>query len=127
MSLNLTKILRFLIVGVGNTAVDFAVFWLLQGLAPLLANVIAWGVAVLFSYALNSSWTFQRGRSHWQALPRFVMGGALVSLAISSLSLGLLTGWIGLWPAKILGTVVAAALNFLVALWSIESARGRRA
>lgn len=119
-----TKIIRFLTVGLGNTLVDFTVFWLLSGLPVLLANLLSWSAAICFSYALNATWTFERGRSHHQALPRFLMGGAVVSLGVSSLSLGVLTGWVGVWPAKIIGTVLAAVLNFMVALWSIE-ARGK--
>jgi putative flippase GtrA len=121
------KITRFLIVGLGNTAVDFIMFALSLrlGAAALIANIVAWVVAVSFSYAVNSAWSFDRARSHRHALPRFLILGAVVSLLVSSLSLGVFAGTVGVWPAKIAGTVVAAVLNFIVARWSIEARLGR--
>lgn len=117
------KIKRFLAVGLANTVVDFTIFWLcLQaGLAALFGNALAWLGAVLFSYALNARWSFDRTRSHREALPRFMASGAVISLLVSSGFVGLATPLIGLWPAKILGTLAAALLNFVAARWSIES------
>lgn len=121
------KMLRFLTVGVANTAVDFAVFGLSVsiGAPPLIANVIAWSVAVSFSYLANAHWSFDRKRKHSEALPRFLVMGALISLLVSSMAVGLFSPVIGLWPAKICGTVVAAVLNFVAARWSIENRLGR--
>lgn len=122
-----TKVLRFLTVGVANTAIDFAIFalGLKLGLPPLAANVLAWMVAVTFSYVVNANWSFDRQRRHSEALPRFVAMGAVISLLVSSFAVGLLTDVIGLWPAKIGGTIVAAILNFIAARWSIENRFGR--
>jgi putative flippase GtrA len=55
------KAISFAIVGVFNTLIDFSVFWtaaeyLYWPLVP--ANVLAWLVAVSFSYAMNSFITF---------------------------------------------------------------------
>ncbi|QPC90967.1 GtrA family protein [Mesorhizobium sp. INR15] len=118
------KIIRFAVVGLANTAIDLAVFTLLVSLhaLPLAANLGAWVVAVAFSFAANSFWSFERDRAiplH-NAFFRFISLGALISLGVSSLSLALLAGVIGVWPAKIGGVVVAAVLNFLAARWSIE-------
>lgn len=119
-----TKAGRFVIVGLANTAIDLAVFWLLVMAAapPLLANLGAWLVAVSFSYAANSRWSFERNRdlrTHVSVL-RFMALGALISLGVSSGAIAALAGLIGLWPAKILGVVVAGVLNFVAARWSIE-------
>jgi putative flippase GtrA len=46
--------------------------------------------------------------------------GALISLGVSSGVIAALSGWIGVWPAKILGVILAAILNFFAARWSIE-------
>ncbi|MFD2057201.1 GtrA family protein [Mesorhizobium calcicola] len=118
------KILRFAIVGLANTAIDLASFFLLfkLGVSPLLANVGAWFVAVTFSFVANGFWSFERDRAirlH-DAFLRFVSLGALISLGVSSLSIALFAGFVGVWPAKIGGVVVAAVLNFLAARWSIE-------
>ena len=119
------KALRFGLVGLANTGVDLAIFAALVALAvPALgANIGAWLVAVCFSYLINSRWSFERDTSlheSWAFL-RFIGLGALISLGVSSLAVMLLPPLIGLWPAKILGVVVAAILNFFAAHWSIEN------
>ena len=119
-----SKIVRFALVGLANTCIDLAAFFLLLKLAipPLAANVGAWFVAVVFSFVANGFWSFERDpgiRLHHSFL-RFVSLGALISLGVSSLSIAVLAGTLGVWPAKIIGVVVAAVLNFLAARWSIE-------
>lgn len=118
------KMIRFAVVGLANTAIDLAAFtgllWL--ALPPLGANVGAWLVAVAFSFIANRFWSFERDPSIplSHSVFRFVSLGALISLGVSSAFIVGLSGWIGVWPAKIVGIVVAAALNFLAARWSIE-------
>jgi putative flippase GtrA len=115
---------RFLIVGLVNTVIDMTVFAVLlaAGAQALVANVVAWAVAVTFSYIINSRWSFERDDrlSTIQSVLRFVSSGALISLGVSSGVLAALSGWIGVWPAKILGVILAAILNFFAARWSIE-------
>ncbi|MDI6027061.1 GtrA family protein [Corticibacterium sp. UT-5YL-CI-8] len=124
-----SKLVRFAIVGFANTGIDLAAFslFLWLGMAPLVANVIAWAVAVVFSFAANSFWSFQRDRTLGliSSFLRFVSLGALISLGVSNLSLIALTSTLGVWPAKIIGVVAAAILNFVAARWSIESRIGR--
>lgn len=118
------KLMRFALVGAANTLIDIAVFAALVAVAvpPLAANVVSWGVAVVFSFAVNSRWTFEPdiriGRT--RSLLRFVSLGALVTLAISTAGVYWLTAALGVWPAKLIGTGAAAVLNFLAARWSIE-------
>ena len=117
-----SKIIRFAIVGLANTAIDLAGFFLLLKLHVLPANVISWSIAVIFSFVANGFWSFERNqaiRLH-DAFLRFVSLGALISLGVSSLSIALFAGIAGVWPAKIGGVIVAAVLNFLAARWSIE-------
>lgn len=118
------KVVRFAMVGLANTCIDLSAFYLLLRLAvpPLAANVGAWFIAVLFSFAANGFWSFERNTAiglH-RAFLRFVSLGALISLGVSSLSIAALAGFAGVWPAKIGGVIVAAVLNFLAARWSIE-------
>jgi len=54
---------KFGMVGVLNTAVDFAVFMLLTraaGLAPEISKVISYSAGVVNSYIFNSRWTFKK-------------------------------------------------------------------
>ncbi len=119
------KALRFGIVGVFNTVVDVAAFALLlaAGATALAANVGAWLVAVSFSYAINSRWSFERsGELHEaRSIARFLGMGALISLGVSSAAILALAPLTGLWPAKLIGIVAAAVLNFFAARWSIEN------
>lgn len=77
----LLKALSFGAVGVVNTAIDFAVFWVaVQKFAvPIVpANVMAWLVAVSASYVMNSYVTFAResGRKlSWHAYATFAASG----------------------------------------------------
>lgn len=118
------KIVRFGITGAANTILDLCVFALLTsfGVFALIANVLSWSVAVTMSYWVNSRWSFERdvALGDRKSFLRFVGMGAMISLGVSSIFIAALTGLIGLWPAKILGTVVAAMLNFIAARWSIE-------
>lgn len=119
-----SKLSRFGIVGVANSLVDLAVFSLLvaAGILPLAANVLAWLVAVTFSYAVNSRWSFERGHgAEGRSIAAFVTLNALIALGVSSGAILLLADIVGLFPAKLLGMVVAAGLSFLAARWSIET------
>ncbi len=63
---NITQFLKFAVVGVSNTAVDWIVYFLLTGFittdfsAKPLAKAIAFLVAVTNSYIWNTLWTFRR-------------------------------------------------------------------
>ncbi|WP_095084614.1 GtrA family protein [Mesorhizobium sophorae] len=118
------KIVRFAIVGLANTAIDLASFYLLLKLQmpPVPANIVAWFIAVSFSFVANGFWAFERNQAIRlrDAFLRFASLGALISLGVSSLSIALFAATVGVWPAKIGGVVVAAVLNFLAARWSIE-------
>jgi putative flippase GtrA len=119
------KVARFALVGVANSLIDLAAFAALVAamLPPLFANLLAWLIAVSFSYAVNSRWSFERGpgHSHGRSILAFFTTSALISLGVSSGAIVTLAGLIGLFPAKILGICVAAVLSFLAARWSIET------
>ena len=55
------KAISFGLVGVVNTFIDLGVFsiaWIFFGLSPLLANLVAWFLAVSGSYFINCFTTF---------------------------------------------------------------------
>ena len=89
------RIIRFGLVGVVNTAIDFALFALLFYVFdwPLLAaNAAAYGAAVVNSYLLNKYWTFgdtSRGRTAVLRGVLFVVLN-LVGLALASVAIWLL-------------------------------------
>ena len=113
------EFIRFGLVGVINTAVDFAVFVLLYRLAdfdPLLANALAFLVAVTNSYLMNHHWTFQTGEDvSFSAYIRFVVLNA-GGLVIGTLTIVLLEGTMPLEFAKIIAA-------FLTLIWNYTSSK----
>ncbi len=78
---------RFGVVGISALAVHWVVVALLvpTGLAPLVANVLAFLVAFQVSYAGHRRWTFDAAHlSRRQTLPRFFLV-ALASFAANEL------------------------------------------
>ncbi len=85
-SQRLRRLVRFAIVGVANTAIDFAVFaglfYLLHW--PLLAaHTAGFAVAVVNSYVCNKTWTFGDRRPS-----RIVDGARFLLVAVCGLATG---------------------------------------
>src|SRR3954447_5931803 len=75
------KALSFAMIGVVNALIDLGVFLLgynVFGLHLVVANVLAWLVAVSGSYVMNSSITFAResgGKLTWRSYGTFAASG----------------------------------------------------
>lgn len=111
------KIISFALVGVCNTVIDFGVFTLAYKLLELpivMANVIAWLVAVSGSYLMNTFITFhaETGRvlrlKHYVS---FVASGVLGMIATTTV-LVVLSLYIHVMAAKLLSILVGFAVNF---------------
>ena len=111
------KAASFALVGVINTAVDFSVFWstvtyLHWPLVP--ANMLAWLVAVTFSYVMNSFITFapESGRTlRWRDYATFAASG-VAGMVASTATLFALSYIFPLLPAKLVSILVSFAVNF---------------
>lgn len=116
----LKRFVRFCLVGVANTGVHMlVVLMLVEGLAwiPPLANVTAFLCANLFSFLVNSRWTFATMQGGASRYPRF-FAVSLVGLAISwaCVELALLTGLhylVGVVGSVLLVAVSGYVLNRL--------------
>ena len=103
--------------GVVNTAIDFSVFWttatyLQWPLVP--ANVLAWLVAVSFSYAMNSFITFgpESGRVlRWRDYATFAASG-VAGMVASTATLFALSYVLPVLVAKLLSILVSFVVNF---------------
>ena len=100
------QLVRFGLVGGFVTAVGVTFYWVpatFFGVAPLLANLLAYAVAVALGYVLHSRVSFRgHGRRDNVAVRtgRFFIV-SLVSLGLNSLFVGILTGPLGgptWWP-----------------------------
>jgi len=118
LSRDWVQFIKFGLVGVLNTAVDFAVYTLLfwVGVPYLLAQCVSFAAGTANSYVLNRAWTFQAKGPQGASgqLARHVTWNVIVLL----LSLGLLylfSDGLGLHPlvAKVAVTVVSTIVNFV--------------
>jgi putative flippase GtrA len=114
------RMLRFGLVGVLNTGLDFLVFALLfYGLAwPLLvANSLGYLAALANSYLLNSRWTFgDRPGNRSPARPLRYAGLNGVGLLLGNLAVGALALMLPVWVAKLCAVTITFAWNY----WSSD-------
>lgn len=111
----LRQVLVFAVVGVINTAIDFAVLNLLshftgikkgQGVIPL--NYISFSCAVIASYFLNKHWTFKdQGGSDKTKQFTFFLIVSVIGASINSLTVYLITTFVPV-PTGIINSVLTA-------------------
>jgi putative flippase GtrA len=110
------EFLRFGMVGVVNTFIDFVVFVLFYRLTeidPLLCNGIAFMVAVTNSYLLNHYWTFRDSGStlSLKSYIRFVALNA-GGLLIGTIAILLLEGVLPLEVVKLIAAGFTLIWNY---------------
>lgn len=113
-----TQLVKFGLVGVANTLIDFGVFILLHGYLNVfyaLAQVISYSCGMTNSYFLNKFWTFQSQKAiRLEEVVKFVVVN-LLSLGVSLVLLYLVRGrgnW-GVTESKVLATSGSLLVNFL--------------
>jgi putative flippase GtrA len=110
--------LRFGIVGVANTLLDFAVFMaLVHGLMLIIlwANVIAFLVAVTNSFLLNRYWTFRNISGYSLKLgPAYLRFLAVnsVGMALGTAVIYLLLPFMAIEPAKVVSVGASLVWNY---------------
>jgi putative flippase GtrA len=113
---SLHEFARFAIVGVVNTGVDMALFFLLTwlGISYVPAQVVSYSGGTANSYLLNKVWTFRSSGLSYSEVIRFIIIN-IASLALSVLCLALLhhRAGLNLASAKVAATACALAVNFL--------------
>ncbi len=113
------KAASFAAVGVVNTGIDFSVFWSTArylGWPLVPANMLAWLVAVTFSYMMNSFITFgpESGQTlRWRDYMTFAASG-VAGMVASTAVLFALAYMVPLAAAKLLSILVSFAVNFLL-------------
>jgi putative flippase GtrA len=136
----LVKATSFALVGLVNTAIDASVFFVAYGVLSrsaaaavtlswlattcgcadlhtvtlVTANLLAWVVAVSFSYVMNSMTTFaaESGRKlTWQAYGIFLASGVIGAIA-NTTTLVLAAKVMPVWGAKALAIGVSFLVNF---------------
>jgi len=130
MSKRSPQFMRFCLVGVVNTGVDFAVFTVLtnMGVLLLVAQCISYTCGVLNSFLLNRTWTFQRrGQSSGQLIRFFAL-----NLGTLAITYGLLVyfhnhlAW-SLLVSKLVATGASLVINFGGSrLWVFSPIKGQQ-
>jgi putative flippase GtrA len=128
------KAMSFAVVGVVNSAVDFAVFSLCYyglGLPIIAANTAAWLVAVSGSYVMNSTITFaaESGRRlHMAGYVGFAISQVMGFLA-NTATVWCLVELAGMpaWAGKIAAIAVSFVVNFSLSHFVVFRAHRRRA
>jgi putative flippase GtrA len=110
------QFIKFNIVGVSNTLVDFGIFVILNimGVFYIYAQVISYGCGIMNSYILNRYWTFNyKGISHHFTIFKF-LGVNLLSLGISLAFLYIFRDYAGIniLASKIISTFFSMTINF---------------
>lgn len=115
--------LRFLLVGVFNTGLDFAILNVLViiGLNDIASNLIATTCAMITSFILNKNFTFEsKSNNYWREILLFFVFTAfglwiLQSIVIYLLALVMpksLPSFIAINLKKILATIVSLTWNY---------------
>lgn len=113
------KALTFGLVGIVNSAVDFAVFSLAYyylGLPIIVANTLAWVVAVTGSYVMNSTITFAAESGRELAIKRYFgfaasqFAGFLANTATVWCMVEL--AHMPAWAGKLVAILVSFGVNF---------------
>lgn len=111
----LIQFVKFNLVGIVNTSVDFAVFTMLTflGVYYMAAQIISYGCGVANSFIMNKYWTFRAKSSpQGEEILKFIAVN-LASLGLSLAVLYPLKPQIGVFFAKIIATLFAMIVNFL--------------
>lgn len=126
------KALSFATVGLVNTAVDAAVFFLLLGYVTtslVVANVGAWLVAVTGSYVMNSFTTFSvetGGKLRMKDYAGFI-GSGIVAVIATTTTVVIAAQFMPVWAAKGLAILVSFAVNFSITHFVVFRPKAERA
>jgi putative flippase GtrA len=126
------KALSFATVGLVNTAVDAAVFFLLLAYATsslVVANVGAWLIAVSGSYVMNSFTTFSAetgGKLRLKDYAGFV-GSGIVAVVATTTTVVIAAKFMPVWAAKALAILVSFAVNFSITHFVVFRPKAERA
>ena len=111
-------------VGIVTTILNYAAYFILlciTGQSVIVSNVMAWGIAVTFSYIMIRKFVFI-SKNH-RIITEFLsfLSGRLLTGFIETLSIVVLINSAGLpnAPVKISASILAAVLNYFVSRYCV--------
>ncbi|MFC1662931.1 GtrA family protein [Patescibacteria group bacterium] len=111
------QFIKFSMVGVSNTIIDFSLYLLLTRIFHihfLIANALAFVIAVTWSYTANKMWTFRDTSNRMTAqFTKFIIIN-LVGLGLAEGILSVLVIYFGLWDilSKFIAVLIVVFWNF---------------
>lgn len=121
---NIKHMIRFSIVGVSNTLIDFlafTIFYLVFKLDSNTSQALGYSVGIFNSFFFNKRWTFRDSKSDKKTRKKIVyefiqfIAVNVISLAVSVLTMNLLVEYVSMnvFLSKAVVILVAQAINFL--------------
>ena len=112
-----TRLVKFNIVGIMNTSIDFIVFYILTtfvSFSVVPAQILAYSMGVINSYFMNRFWTFNvKGEHNKKQFLLFILVN-LVALSLSTILIYLLAKVIEqVMIAKVMVTLIVMVINYL--------------
>lgn len=113
----IAQFVKFNLVGIINTAVDFVIFTLLtfSGLHHLISQIISYSCGMVNSYLLNKSWTFKhKKKSSGREAVKFIVVN-IIALSIALLFLYIFRDLMGMHVllSKVFATGFSVVVNFV--------------
>lgn len=113
------SVIRFVVTGGLNTVIDLAVFALLYFIFEvhlILANVLAFLVAVTNSYLMNRYWSFAHLRSNKHTLREYIefVSASIFAVFFSTAILVFGQAYLAVGILKLLAAIVTPIVNFLL-------------
>ncbi|MDO4925497.1 MAG: GtrA family protein [Turicibacter sp.] len=119
---DLYRFIKFGIVGVLNTAINWIIFIILNmvGIYYIFSNIIAYSLSTLNSYLWNSKWVFKyNGNDIKETTVKFIVLN-VIGLILNTSILYILVDIVGLYKivALIITTTIVMILNYFInKLW----------
>jgi putative flippase GtrA len=119
------QILKFILVGVLNTAISFVIYSLLVvyfSVNYIVANVISYGIGTANSYLWNKGWVFKSKENHSKLIYKFI-GVNSITLMFNSFILYTSVKILGLnkLTSQIIATFLGMMINFVLnKLWTFR-------
>lgn len=115
----LIKLLKFMLIGIGGTAIDFGITFLLKEKAKVnkyIANSIGYTIAATSNYIFNRIWAF--GDANPNIITQY-----LIFLIISLIGLGVLNLFIWILHEKFKTNFYVAKIIalFIVLIWTFSA------
>jgi putative flippase GtrA len=126
------KAISFALVGLVNTAVDAAIFFLMLAYVTpslVIANVTAWFIANTGSYVMNSFTTFSAETGGKLSLKHYAgfVGSGLVAVTASTVTVVIMAKFLPVWAAKAIAILVSFVVNFTITHFVVFRTKSERA